>query len=176
MRKSRGGQSLLEFTFVGIPMIFMLVSVFEISRGMWTYNTLAHAAKEGVRYAIVHGVNCGKNGNTCTVGLGPSTNACNNTNSTITEVIRCAGVGLDPAATTVSFTSASGTQGPYALNSSSIPSAQWPPAGDNLGGQAITIELRTPFISALAMLWPGSAPVRFTSGTLPASSSDLIQF
>ena len=28
------GQSLVEFTLVGIPIVFVLISIFEISRGM----------------------------------------------------------------------------------------------------------------------------------------------
>ena len=176
MRKSKQlGQSLVEFTLVGIPMLFVLISVFEVSRGMWMYNTLAHAAKAGVRYAIVHGIDCTKNGNNCRVQIGPSNNTCNNTNGTIAEVIRCAGVGLDPQNTTVTFISTQGTLGPYSLNA--VPAGTWwPPDDGNLKGQPLTIELRVPFNSAIAMLWPGSAPVSFASGTLPASSSDQIQF
>ena len=34
---------------------------------MWVYDTLSHAVKQGVRYAIVHGENCTKNGNNCWV-------------------------------------------------------------------------------------------------------------
>src|SRR5215471_18790761 len=55
--RQRGGSSLIEFTLVGIPIIFVLISTFEMSRGMWLYHTLAYAAREGTRYAIVHGVN-----------------------------------------------------------------------------------------------------------------------
>src|SRR5690242_13216787 len=54
-RTGCSGQSLVEFTFVGIPMIFVLIGTFEISRGMWMYHTLAHAVRDGVRYASVHG-------------------------------------------------------------------------------------------------------------------------
>ena len=54
-RRKRLGQTLVEFTFVGIPIIFVLISVFEMSRGMWMYHTLAYSVKQGVRFAIVHG-------------------------------------------------------------------------------------------------------------------------
>jgi Flp pilus assembly protein TadG len=47
--KERGGTSLVEFTLVGIPMIFLLISTFEVARGMWEYHTLAYAVKEGTR-------------------------------------------------------------------------------------------------------------------------------
>jgi Flp pilus assembly protein TadG len=170
----QNGQALIEFTFVGIPIMFVLISVFEVSRGMWVYDTLSYAVKQGARYAIVHGENCGKNGNTCQVNLGPATGACNNTNATIAEVIQCAGVGLDPAATKVTFTSTQGTLGPYSLNA--VPGTLWPPANGNSSGNPITIEITTPFNSAIAMFWPGGSPVSFASGILPASSSDQIQY
>jgi hypothetical protein len=174
MKTERSGQALIEFTFVGIPVIFLLISVFEVSRGMWIYDTVNYAVKQGVRYAIVHGENCGRLPNSCQVNLGPSSGVCNNTNSTIAEVIRCAGAGLDLTNTKVTFTSALGSLGPYSLNA--VPGTLWPPATGNQVGQPLTIEIRTPFNSVIAMFWPGAAPVTFSSGILPASSSDLIQF
>lgn len=164
----------MEFTLVGIPVLLTLICIFEISRGMWIYSTLNHAAKQGIRYAIVHGQDCGVNGNNCQVNLGPATNRCDNTNSTIAEVIECAGIGLDPAKTTVQFTSTQGATPWYPLNA--IPATQWPPPNGNVSGQVITIDMRTPFNTALVMFWPGATPVRFASGILPASSSDVIQY
>ena len=172
--KKRRGQALIEFTFVGIPIMFVLISVFEVSRGMWVYDTLSYAVKQGVRYAIVHGDNCGKNGNNCKVNLGPATGVCNNTNSTIAEIIRCAGVGLDQDLTKVTFISNQGTLGPYKL--SAVPGTPWPPANGNSSGNPITIEITTPFNSVITMFWPGANPVSFASGVLPASSSDQIQY
>jgi Flp pilus assembly protein TadG len=64
---ARKGASFLEFTFVAIPLMFILISIFELSRGMWMYNTLSHALKESVRFAIVHGNSCAEPPNNCTV-------------------------------------------------------------------------------------------------------------
>lgn len=83
-------------TFVGIPLILTLVSIFEISRGMWIYSTLAYAVKDGVRYASVHGVNCINN----PPGV---TNSCEIHISDVAATIQNAGVGLDPATTVVTF-------------------------------------------------------------------------
>ena len=69
-RGERGGSTLMEFVLVGIPIIFVLISTFEIARGMWAYQTLAYSVKRGLRYAIVHGWNCGQSGNTCNVTVG----------------------------------------------------------------------------------------------------------
>ncbi len=188
--RKRRGQTLVEFTFVGIPLMFVLISTFEISRGMWIYDTLAYAAKQGVRYAIVHGANCGKEGNSCNVVLGPATSTCvsdNNLtaqgvptiNPTVAEVIRCAAKGLDPVHTQVTFTSLVAQTGPCTLETSgpnSCTALTWPEVGASDPGDTITIKITTPFNSAIAMLFPGSKPVSFAAGILGAQSSDTIQY
>jgi hypothetical protein len=174
--RSRAGQAMVEFTFVGIPLMFALISIFEISRGMWIYHTLAYSVKNGVRYASVHGINCvnsANNPNNCLVNIGPY-----NTVGTIGYVISQAAVGLDPTKTELTFTDASGAQIKCTL--SLCTNQQWPPNGGIGGvsdvGKPIQIDIRTPFISAIAMFWPGAAPLGFASGTLGASSQDYIQF
>ena len=46
-RRAQRGATTIEMTLVGIPIIFLLISTFEISRGMWMYNTAATAVREG---------------------------------------------------------------------------------------------------------------------------------
>jgi hypothetical protein len=173
----RAGQAIVEFTFVGIPMIFVLISVFEISRGMWNYHTLAYSAKSGVRFAIVHGQNC----------LPPQVNTCSKTVADIAQVIQDAGVGLDLNETEVTFSTldnsggVSGTPIVCSLRGSaggcqSIGTV-WPPNDtSNEKGKLISIKVKTVFRSAIAMLWPGSAPINFGATHFAASSSDTIQF
>ncbi|MEQ1885493.1 MAG: TadE family protein [Bryobacteraceae bacterium] len=170
---SRRGQSIIEFVFVGIPMLFVLISIFEMSRGMWMYGTLAHAARRGVRFASVHGINCVPN----PPGV---TNDCTKTIAQIATEIRNAGVGLDPAITTVNFTVLVGT-GQAATSTctlSNCPGTIWPPSTNNANqvGQRISISLVTPFRSGLAMFWPGSSPTTFGLINLPASSTDSIHY
>jgi Flp pilus assembly protein TadG len=187
-RRKRLGQTLVEFTFVGIPIIFILISIFEVSRGMWIYHTLAYTAKVGARYASVHGINCvGKtvnalldNPNDCAVKMGPADTA-----GTIAYVMRQASVGLDPVKTTVVF-NASGASTTCSLDvsggSNPCPATIWPPYDAtgvntfNYVGEPIRIDITTPFSSALAMLWPGAKVVKFASGTLGATSQEYVQF
>ena len=187
-RRKRLGQTLVEFTFVGIPIIFVLISIFEVSRGMWIYHTLAYSAKVGVRYASVHGINCiGKtvnatldNPNDCAVKLGPA-----DVQGTIAYAIRQAAVGLDPVKTTLVF-NASGTTTTCNLDAtgggSACPATIWPPydstgvATVNYVGEPLRIDITTSFNSAIVMLWPGATAVKFASGTLGASSQDYVQF
>ena len=51
------GQALVEFALVALMLIILILSMLELVSMMHTYNTLADSAKEGVRYAIVHGTN-----------------------------------------------------------------------------------------------------------------------
>ena len=165
----RRGQTLVEFTFVGIPVMFVLISIFEMSRGMWVYHTLANAAKAGVRYSIVHGINCGKNGNSCTKTI-----------TDVNQVIRDAGVGLDISKTLVTYSLGSGaTKSTVAactldLTCSAGSSGTVFPVAQK--GDPISIDIVTVFRSAMVFFWPGAKIVSFATANLPAGSSDNVQF
>jgi Flp pilus assembly protein TadG len=55
--RARGqrGQALAEFSLVLLPLLTLLFGVAEVGRMMFIYVTLADAARNGARYAIVHG-------------------------------------------------------------------------------------------------------------------------
>jgi hypothetical protein len=178
MRKR--GNATIEFTLVGIPLVFVLISTIEMARGMWIYHTLAYAVKEGTRYAVARGQN----------------NPTPTTYQNVCNAIVQAGTGLLPGDLTLSFTSLStslsGASPQYTANN--CPNAQWPPGNnagmiDNQPGQTISITGYYPFVSAIAMFWPGAGPgMTFTPAPpqalcsnmvgfcLPASSKDVMQF
>ena len=49
------GSSLLEFALISFMFVIVLAGVVEMGRMVLVYNTIANAAREGTRYAIVHG-------------------------------------------------------------------------------------------------------------------------
>ena len=49
------GATMVEFTLSFLLFLVLVVGVFEGGRLVWTYETLAHAARQGARLAIVHG-------------------------------------------------------------------------------------------------------------------------
>lgn len=51
----RSGQSLVEFSLMAVLSTLVLLFVVEASRMVLVYAAIANAAREGVRYAIVHG-------------------------------------------------------------------------------------------------------------------------
>lgn len=187
---SRRGATTIEMTLVGIPLIFVLISVFELSRGMWMYNTAATAAREGLRFASVHGVNC--------VHVPPGIpNACEVTANDIVKVIRsgvgnailnsqsvsnnygptgAGAAGLPEATTIVRLTSSSGFIECTLDGQTAGCNSRWPPDNDNAMRQVISISIRTPFSSALSMFWPGSKPMSFGVVNLWANASDTVQF
>jgi Flp pilus assembly protein TadG len=157
---------MLEFTLVGIPMIFILLSIFEVARGMWTYQTLAYAVREGTRYAIMHGKGCASP-NTCQVTIG-----------NITSVIQAAGVGLEPSSVYVTFTPASGSASTDTMTNQLTSTTTWPPSGANIPGQTVSISAKYQFKTFLAIFWAGAGRPLNDSGSfwLPASSSEPVMF
>jgi TadE-like protein len=53
-RRTRG-QALVEFAFVLVPFLLLLYGIIEFGRYVYTVQVLNNAAREGARYAIVHG-------------------------------------------------------------------------------------------------------------------------
>lgn len=49
------GQSLVEFALVLPVFLLVVTGLFDLARAVWQEETLAYAAREGTRYAIVHG-------------------------------------------------------------------------------------------------------------------------
>lgn len=173
-RGSRLGNATIEFTLVGIPLVFVLISTIEMARGMWIYHTLSYAVKEGTRYTVARGQN----------------NPLPTTYKNVCDAIVQAGTGLLPEDLTLSFTSLSGTTQYKANACPNSMSTPWPPGNnagviDNQPGQTISITGYYPFVSAISMFWPGAgAGMTFQgltckgAGTLclPAASQDVMQF
>ncbi len=45
----------MEFGLVSLTLLVVLVNIVDLMRAFWNFNTMAFAAQEGARYAIVHG-------------------------------------------------------------------------------------------------------------------------
>jgi Flp pilus assembly protein TadG len=172
--KSRRGNVLFEFALAGIPIMLLIISVIEISRGMWTYTTLSYAVTEASRLAIVHGQGCGTNGNRCPITV-----------NSIADQIWASSPELDPGQMNVTFSSTGGgtaiTCNPLLSctdggdNPSS--SAQFPPVPGNAPGVYVTVTATYPFQSPLTMFFPGlTSPTAPITTTLRATSQEPIQF
>ena len=181
---SRRGNATIEFTLVAIPLLCVLISTFEMARGMWLYHTLAYAVKEGARYVAVRGQN---SSNPVTpygirqyiIQQGPGLSRCQITLTLHSATQADVTISPDPDCTA-----------PAPLNSPS--SSNWPPGGtfanpqtdnagntilDNQAGQVISINASFTFQSSILMFWPGvQGGVAFPSFTFPAKASEVMQY
>ncbi len=166
MRKpSERGNALIQFTLVGIPAMFLLISTFEMSRAMWTYATLVNAIKEGTRFAMVKGTGC-STPNSCSVQV-----------KQVAQRIKNMGVGLIPQSLNLTFTAAGGTAITCRLDNCLTNSTPWPPATYNGLGLPIRISGSYSFSNSISMFWPGARHgIVFGPLTLVASSRQMIQF
>ncbi len=74
------GSMLIEFSLSVWTLFLMAFLIFEFCMAIYTYSVLGNAAREGVRYAIVHGTDSGS----CS---GPSSGCGDSAGSNVTAVV-----------------------------------------------------------------------------------------
>lgn len=57
-RRAEGGQATVEFALGLTLLLLVILGIFDVARAVWHEDTLAFAAREGARYAIVRGSLC----------------------------------------------------------------------------------------------------------------------
>jgi Flp pilus assembly protein TadG len=162
LAQRRRGSAALEMALIAIPLIFFLLAVVELSRGMWTYTTLASAVKRGARFLIVHGSRCVGAASACQITIGDAT-----------RIVTQAGVGLDPMQMQLTFISGGQTYTCATASSCLTNGTAWPPAGANAVGVTVSVQGSYAFRPVMGFIWPGK-----TGGTfdLWSKSSETIQF
>ncbi|MBZ5526886.1 MAG: pilus assembly protein [Acidobacteriia bacterium] len=79
-----GGQAAVEFVLTFLAILFLIFWTFELIMLLYSYNVFADAAKEGVRYAIVHGA-----GNSASSGPASGTaNDCTTNVAAVQNVVK----------------------------------------------------------------------------------------
>jgi Flp pilus assembly protein TadG len=123
-------QALVEFALV-LPIFLLLVTgILDVARAVWQENTLAYSAREGTRYAIVHG-------SAGTPVVGPVSTTINpsafNTGNIVT-VVRSTAVGVANVDVTVDY-----------------------PDGDNQRNHRVTVDANAPFVPLPSQFLLGGA-------------------
>jgi Flp pilus assembly protein TadG len=102
-------QSLVEFALV-LPIFLLVVTgLIDVARAVWQENTLAYAAREGTRYAIVHGTA----GSPIAWTGSNATNTCSNSSVNATcqpvfDAVTNAAIGVPNVAVTVTWPDTTG--------------------------------------------------------------------
>jgi Flp pilus assembly protein TadG len=163
--KKRRGSALLEFTLVGIPVIFMSTSIMSAGIDMWQFHNLAYGTQMTARYVAMHGRSCAQNGNTCTVTVG-----------NIASYFRGQALALDSSKLNVKLQSLSETINCNPLNTCNSSTTVFPNASDNGVKFDIVVTAVYPVTNPIAMFWPGAGSVHAATFNLSATSRQMIIF
>ncbi len=123
-------QALVEFALILPVLLMLIVGLFDVARAVQQENTLAFAAREGTRYAIVHGSNAS-----------PPVPACTScTNATVSDVVLGKAIGVPNITVTLSYPDGNNYRGSRVSVEATAPfvplPSQW------LLGGALTVTLR----------------------------------
>jgi Flp pilus assembly protein TadG len=165
-RKERGS-SLLEFALVGVPAMFLCISVFAISMTMWQYHTLAFVAQRVARYVTAHGYNCGQDGNSCSITL-----------ANVATYAEASAIGLDKSKLNLKLTASSGDTSCAPVTNCDSNGGTYPVGStDGAVGADIVVTATYSVNNPITMFWPGAGTVTTPSNlTLKGESRQRITF
>jgi hypothetical protein len=163
--RAKKGQSLVEFTIVGIPVIFLITSVITVSVDMWQFDNLAYGAQTTARYVAMHGRSCIQDGTTCALTV-----------ADVVSYLSSRALALDPGKARVTLTSATSSTVCNPLSTCSSNSAQFPIASDNGVNFDVTVTVTYPITNPITMFWPGASSVGSQTFNLYAMSRQRIVF
>jgi Flp pilus assembly protein TadG len=172
--KNRRGNVLLEFMLMGVPILFLTISVFEVSMMMWQYVSMDQTVQSTAQYISVHGYNCNLNTNNCTITVG-----------NIASYIEATSPGLDPSRLNITLYTAScvsntctntSTVSCSPLNTCNSNSSTFPPLADNAVGNDIQVQASYRTYNPIVMFFPSKSTISTGDVTLGATSTQRIQF
>ena len=162
--RKRRGSLMVEFTLCAIPLIFVLLSVTELSLTMWNYHTLAEAVSYSTRYASSHGAGCAGKGCATTVG-------------SIATLLASRAIGLSAGNLNVTLTSGASTVTCNPLNSCTSSGTAWPSLSANTAGTDLTISASYPVSLPIPIFSPGhGSGTKFGALTLAAQSRQMVVY
>jgi Flp pilus assembly protein TadG len=156
---------MLEFALTGVPLIFIWISIVQISLGMWHYHTLQYAVKAAGAFTSHRGKSYIAAGNSA-IRIQDAAN-----------VLAQTAIGMPASSISVTWTSGATTV-TCQLNNCQTNTTIWPATASNAIGSEFTIKANYVFNSAIAMVAPGATggAVRFGSHDMPAYTRQLVLF
>ena len=163
-RKSARGNALIEFTLLGIPIIFITISIVCVSLDMWQYHNLAYATDLTARRITLHGATCSANGNSCTITV-----------ASVASYFASQALALDQSQVNITLTDGSGPTTCIVGITCSSNLAQFPGASYNSVGSDVTVKATYILKDPLAMYWPPNRDAA-SDFTVAATSRQRIIF
>ena len=154
-RQERRGQALVEFALVAPIFILSLLALIEFGRAVYSIQMLHNAAREGARYAIVHG-----SGSFCPSGPMPSgsPNSCDPLAENVKQAVRDFAIGIlgsnsSSFVVTVCYTKQHDLT-PNTCPDDNAGSVFGEDEADNQRGSAVRVTVSYPYTSFLAPYVP----------------------
>ena len=162
--RHRNGNALIEFTLLGIPIIFITISIVSVSINMWEFHNLSYAVQATARYVTLHGDTCTRYGNSCVITVG-----------NVATYFKGQALALDPTQVIVKLTDSSGTTTCNPVNNCTSSATQFPASSGNAVGSNVTVKATYVLRNPIALFWPPDEdlPSVFTVG---ATSRQRILF
>jgi Flp pilus assembly protein TadG len=161
---SRRGSTMLEFTLIGVPLIFVLFSLFWMAMGMWQYHTVAEAVNATARSASVHGAGCA--GKTCATTV-----------ASVAQQISTDAIGIPDSQMNVTLNStATGAVSCNPVSNCYTNNTAFPSSAANTTSTSITISATYQFTSAISFWTPWGGGMTFHPIVLGANSTQPIVF
>jgi Flp pilus assembly protein TadG len=170
----RRGSAVIEFAMVGVPLLFMWISIFQVAMGAWRYHTLQYAVKMASAYMATHGADCSSGSNTCSITI-----------ANAATVLENAAVGIPPSMVSVTFTpyladhvTAAGGSYPVTctLSSCVTNSTAYPPANYGCVGCDIRVQATYTYVCGLALWIPGGGSQSFGTYNFVSDTQQPITF
>ena len=109
-------QSLVEFALLMPIMLLLITGLFDVARAVWEENTLAYAAREGTRFAIVHGsAGTGPLPDGTVSGAADPTDVNDPVIAYVKTVVKTAAIGVPNVTVTVTYPDTYSGTGPPAV-------------------------------------------------------------
>jgi Flp pilus assembly protein TadG len=165
VRRNERGNALIEFIFLGIPVIFITLSIIEASLAMWEFSSLSYTVSIATRFVVTHGRGCTKNGNTCSITVG-----------NVANLLSSEAPALDPSKLNATLYTHATTTTCNPVNSCFSSTTQFPNSTDNGINLDVKIVATYPITNPLPMFWSGSGQVAGSGFTVSATSRQRILF
>lgn len=166
VRSQRRGATMIEFTMLGIPAIFLFLSIMSAAVDMWQFFTLSYAVGQTARYASVHGAGCTTGTNSCTI-----------TQANVASYFETQALALIPASTTMTMNDGSGVITCTPVTSCPSPTAVFPSSGHNTAGaNTVSVSASYTLTDPIAMFWPSAGSLIPRTWTVKAASTQEVLF
>lgn len=167
-QRTAAGNAHIEFALCAVFVIFAMISIFDMARGLWINHTLAQAVRDGTRYAVVHGK----------ANRNPATNTRlpGSTLGDVYNVVRRSAIGIVPGQLRLRFESGAGVIDCNPGCPGGALGLPWPPDDYALKNNEIGIHANYPYNSMVVMFFPGAKGVQFGRYNLGSVARERIVF